>query len=225
MKYLFITLAMSLISLVSYAEDRFIGVTGHGIVEIAPDKAELKFYVVKRTKDIQAAKKEMDEVVSKLISSMAEYAQISTVKSTQFRAREDVNHQTGEIRGFRASRNITIELTDVSKVNEVINKSLAAGTNKVDDIKFSVQDEAHAIKLARTKAIKDAQLKADELAAGFESKVGALISIQDPSFPDKSRPNIRYLADIAMEADYGAEIFVPKTVTYQDHVFAKYKLK
>ena len=58
---------------IAFAEEQFIGVTGHGVLEVVPDKAELKFYVVKRTQDIQAAKKEMDQVVSKLIESMEKY--------------------------------------------------------------------------------------------------------------------------------------------------------
>lgn len=223
MKHLLAILLVITLAPQAFAETPFIGISGQGIVNMKPDKAEIKIHIIQRTRNITAAKNKIDQIVTNLMSSMSTYKNVVSIMSTQFRVLEDVNQETGVIRGLRASRSITLGLSDITKVNDIIDIALAAGVNNVEKINFTVSNERDVFKKARQKAVKDAIEKATDFSEIFNSKVGGVLSIQDANYPHKRYTNNRILSETRVD-DRHAEIFIPETVEYKVVVFVKLKI-
>ena len=148
-----------------------IWVTGEGEVTAVPDIATLRLGI-EATKDTveeaqASAAEAMDGVMEALDDNgvdekdiQTEYFSVHQVTTWDDRKDEEV------VIGYRVINMVTVKVRDVEEVTPIIDDVIEAGGDliRVDDISFSVDDISLYHRVARSKAMADAETKAEQLA-------------------------------------------------------------
>lgn len=196
-------------------------------IQVEPDMAELNVEVAVTEKEAKAAKDNSDAAVAKFIARLTaagitkEQIQSANLNlQPQYVYAQD---KAPELSGYTASRQITVTISDLARLNTILDSALEEGINRVNNIALKSSKEAEYVAKARQAAIVDAKQKAESLAKGFGENLGKVWQIryydQRPVQPVMLRMNAK--AD-AMGA---AESYQYGQVTIEDRVEVVYKLK
>ncbi|MGL5666173.1 MAG: oxidative stress defense protein [Shewanella sp.] len=196
-------------------------------IQVEPDMAELNVEVAVIEKEAKAAKDNSDAAVAKFIARLTaagitkEQIQSANLNlQPQYVYAQD---KAPELSGYTASRQITVTIRDLARLNTILDSALEEGINRVNNIALKSSKEAEYVAKARQAAIVDAKQKAESLAKGFGENLGKVWQIryydQRPVQPVMLRMNAK--AD-AMGA---AESYQYGQVTIEDRVEVVYKLK
>jgi len=216
------------ISLPSQAEEfnfPHLSTSGYGEVVATPDMAQFSAKVIEITMEAEQAKDKVDEVVTAFRKRLEE----AGVKDTQITSSNlyliPQYHypESGnpELVGYQARRSISVEVDDLSKLNQYLDIALEDGINQVDDIQLKVRDEEKYQQKARLAAIKDAEQKAAFLAQGFGRKLGGIWRI-DYNSP-VAQP-IMMRAAVLNEDSAVNKSYQDSTLIIRDRVSVVYKL-
>lgn len=197
-------------------------------IQIEPDMAELAVEVAVSEKNAKAAKDNSDAAVAKFIARLIaagvnkEHIQSANLNlQPQYIYAQD---KAPELTGYIASRQITVTVTELSRLNTIVDSAIEEGMNRVNNIALKSSQEAEYVAKARQAAIVDAKQKAESLAKGFGENLGRIWQIryydQRPVQPVMLRMNAK--ADSAMGT---AESYQYGQVTIEDRVEVVYKLK
>ncbi|MFB2779071.1 oxidative stress defense protein [Shewanella mangrovisoli] len=196
-------------------------------IQVEPDMAELNVEVAVTAKEAKTAKDNSDAAVAKFIARLTaagitkEQIQSANLNlQPQYVYAQD---KAPELSGYTASRQITVTIRDLARLNTILDSALEEGINRVNNIALKSSKEAEYVAKARQAAIVDAKQKAESLAKGFGENLGKVWQIryydQRPVQPVMLRMNAK--AD-AMGA---AESYQYGQVTIEDRVEVVYKLK
>lgn len=196
-------------------------------IQVEPDMAELNVEVAVTEKEAKTAKDNSDAAVAKFIARLSaagitkEQIQSANLNlQPQYVYAQD---KAPELSGYTASRQITVTISDLARLNTILDSALEEGINRVNNIALKSSKEAEYVAKARQAAIVDAKQKAESLAKGFGENLGKVWQIryydQRPVQPVMLRMNAK--AD-AMGA---AESYQYGQVTIEDRVEVVYKLK
>jgi hypothetical protein len=90
--------------------------------------------------------------------------------------------ESGRIfRGYSLDQSISVKIRNFDKINEILDKATATGANTVGDLRFTVDDREKVLSEARTKAIAEAKIKAQNLAKESGLKLVRLVNIYESS--------------------------------------------
>ena len=170
---------------------RTITVTGSGTVSAAPDIA----YVVLGVEAIdesaaQAARDSSEKMNAVMAALKAMGIADKDIQTTRYnmwleqdakpesRVLTDLQEQETTSR-YHVVNQVRVTVRKVAEVGELLDKALQAGANRVEGISFGIEDTDALSEQAREKAIANAKAKADQLAAGFGAKVGAVHSVSE----------------------------------------------
>lgn len=149
--------------------------SGTASVDAVPDIATLSIEVNVAAKDAATAKKQADERVAQYLTFL-ELNQISKkdIRSANLRTQPDYDYQNGKsiLKGYRAVRTVEVTLRQLDKLNPLLDGALKAGLNEIRSVSLGVAHPDSYKDKARQAAIKDAIHQAQELAEGFNSKLG-----------------------------------------------------
>jgi uncharacterized protein YggE len=188
---------------------RSISVTGVGRVKAEPDVADINLGVTKQGEDAQAAAAEaattMDAVINALLEAGISENDIQTT-SLSLNPIYDWNENPPDIEGWEASNLVNVTVRDIESVGEVVDAATAAGATNVNGISFRVDDPSAAEAEARSAAVADARVKADQLAADAGVTIIGVVSISESG---TQAPQPIYMERAAF--DMAAEGAVPTT--------------
>ncbi len=131
-------------------------------------------------KDAASAKKQADDRVAQYLSFLERAVLLKDINSANLRTQPDYDYQNGKsiLKGYRAVRTVEVTLRQLDKLNGLLDGALKAGLNEIRSVSLGVaQPDAYKDK-ARKAAIDDAVHQAQELAAGFHSKLGPVYSVR-----------------------------------------------
>ncbi|MDG3087134.1 oxidative stress defense protein [Vibrio hannami] len=198
---------------------------GYGEVVAKPDLAEFKVQVVESALNAEQAKKAVDRAVIAFHKRLAEAGiDRRSISSTNIHLAPQYHYPksgSAELVGYRASRQITVTLDDLPKLNDLLDKALGDGISRIDDILLKVSDREKYQEQARILAIKDANRKAHSLAEGFH---GTLDGVWKVSYQARSRqPMMRAMAmDAGGASDTG---YQDTSITISDSVNVIYRFQ
>ena len=173
----------------AFAEEagKVIKVSGTGVVSAKPDRARLHMQVTQVDRSVVAAKKTVDgrvRLVQKmLLDEGVKPAGITTSSLSVYEERNEPlsgagNRDVTKTTLFRVSRDITVKLEDISRLDTILDKAIDLGTNSVQNIEY-YSSKIDELKLeAMRKASEDASKKAAFLARQFGCSVGKARQIE-----------------------------------------------
>jgi len=160
---------------------RNVSVTGHGEVYVVPDVAYVNIGV-----------QNTDDLVTAVLNQNTTQAQGIRTALTKLGV-ADVDIQTsnfsiypvqqydnmGNMTGtkYQAVNTVSVTIRDLSKLGQILDAVVRNGANTVNSISFDVLDKTTAITEARSRAVKDAQSQAQELANASGAQLGEVQSI------------------------------------------------
>ncbi len=161
-------------------EARTITVTGDAEVRVVPDEVVLTLGVETRDTEIDAAKRQNDEVIKAAIDVAKQYGVRQELIKTEYLGVEPRYRDSYEKRdflGYYARRTLVITVRDLSKFEELLAAELKAGVNYVHAVDFRTTELRKHKDTARSMAIKAAQEKATDMAAELQLRLGEPRSI------------------------------------------------
>ena len=223
-----LTAALSAVSFSALANSPsfpHISTTGYGEVIATPDMATFSVRVVESTMTAEQAKITVDKVVTRFLNNLhkAGVDEASVHSSNLYLAPQYHYPKDGkpELVGYRASRNLTVEVKDLSNLNEYMDMAIAQGINQIDNIQLQVRDQAKYQEQARLEAIKDARVKAKSLATGFERELGDVWRVDYNA--QSSQPVL--MRSMAMDARTESNSYEDSAITIRDRVNVIYQLE
>lgn len=163
---------------------RTISVSGEGQAAAAPDLA-----IVAGGTQVQArtAKEAMDgnSRAMRQVQEALREAGIADrdVATSALSLRPTIEYQPNTNRprvvGYTAGHQLQVQVRDLSKLGDVLDRMVSAGANQVDGLHLTVADWSKKVDEARSAAIIDARRKAEVLAKAAGARLGRVISITE----------------------------------------------
>lgn len=169
-----------------FAEERTITVNGQGTVETAPDMATVTLGVTRTAPEAGEALDATSEAVAEVIARLEDLniapqdMQTSGLNLQPIWSREVTNGtQSREITGFSASNQLTVRVRELNDLGVLLDAVVQEGANTFAGLRFSLQDPASALADARAAAVRDAMMKAGQIADAAEVTLGPVLSITE----------------------------------------------
>lgn len=160
-------------------------VVGTGVVEAQPDIVYLTLGVDLRTDNaasvVADASGRMDRILAALKAAGVAEEDIHTA-SYNLWVEQRYDPQTGQITGvldYHIMHSVRATVRDLDKVGTVLTAAVEAGANSVSEVSFSVADPDALASEARSKAIADAQKRAQEMAGSLGITLGKVVSVSE----------------------------------------------
>ena len=202
--------------------------SGTASVDATPDIATLAIEVNVAAKDAASAKKQADERVAQYLSFLEQNQIVKKdISSANLRTQPDYDYQNGEsvLKGYRAVRTVEVTLRQLDKLNALLDGALKAGLNEIRSVSLGVaQPDAYKDK-ARKAAIDDAIHQAEQLAAGFNSKLGPVYSVRYHVSNYQPSPMVRMMKADAAPAASAQETYEQPVIQFDDQVDVVFQIE
>jgi len=208
---------------------RSITVSGEAHDDFQPDMAMLSVVLTSRDPQLAAAKKQNDQQVESLLNVVGKL-RLPKEKLTTSNIyinpeyRYDKQNQQ-KLTGYVVSRNIRIEINDMSLQEKILGALVEANISQVNGMDFRLaQPERHAMGL-RTRAFQQARERAAALAEASGSRLGPPLQIQVGNAQPPMPQPMMAMAARSMEADAASVApTVPGAVALQETVTVTFAL-
>lgn len=215
-------------------------------VEVEPDKATLNARLWENTPALSTleesdssalsdARERLETRASELIAQMEATGLERTAinagslnvypEHVQGQRNDDGEHET--LQRTRLERPITVELTDLDQLSEVLDALIAAGVNSLDGVQFDLQDRDGATDEALVKALEKAQHKANLMADSLDAELGNVQRIEETQSPifQPRMMSMRAESDMAASQSGAASDYSPGTIRIDAGVSVEWALK
>lgn len=163
-----------------------IKVNGSATVKAEPDKAIVSIGVITEDLSLEKAQRENSTKVNAIIMGL--YAasipkKDITTSIYDIQPQYDFVDGKQEFRGYRVANILAVSIRNLSKVGEIIDKAVANGANRVDNIAFTIENSASYYNRALELAVKDTIEKAKEIGYNYGVQVNPVpFSVVEQSF-------------------------------------------
>lgn len=205
----------ALFSSISYGEQLpnapHISVTGKGEVTAQADMATLIIEVNVHNNQVSQAKKQVDAQVARYFTYLHQQGVTDNdidAANVSTQPIYDYSQQgKAKLNGYQASRQVTVTLHQLAKLNPLLDGALASGLSEIRSVTLGVAQPQRYQQQALQAAISDAISKAGTLAKGFAASLGPVWSINDQTQSLAPTPRIMLsakaaLSDTAVDSTY-----------------------
>ena len=169
--------------------ERSLSVTGTGVANLAPDIAYVNIGVHTDKLTAAEAVAENNAQTQQVIQALTDFGiDPKDIRTTNFSIypMDKYDPSTGQPTGERTyvvDNTVTVTVRDLDTLGDLLDTVVQAGANTVNSVQFDVADKDKALAPARDAAVKDANAKAQELAASAGVQLGELISVSYTDTP------------------------------------------
>ncbi|HNF95606.1 MAG TPA: SIMPL domain-containing protein [Anaerolineales bacterium] len=163
--------------------DRIMNVNGLGVVYLTPDIAYINIGVGTQKPDaaeaVEANKAQTTKVIQAIKDSGVDDKDIRTTNFSIWSNPQYDPAGTGQIlsTSYSVDNTVNVTIRDLDKLGDLLDAAVQAGANNIYSIQFDVDNKNDANKEARTLAVENARMQAQELAAATGVELGEIQSI------------------------------------------------
>lgn len=205
------------------SDSKTIIASGIGEVSLEPDVAYVHIGAQVVAETANDAQREVSKKIDAIRAVIKQYnVKDKNVRTAYFHVYPYEQYgPNGEMKveKYRAEHALEITFTDLNKLGEFIDATSKAGANRIDQIRFGLQNPEKAEHEALTKAIENAKAKADVMAKAVNKTRGDVIQISDRAaniqfpFADRAQFNLGTEQSLAQPTSIEAgEVKVTKHV-------------
>lgn len=175
---------------------RTVRVTGESSVRVAPDRATVRFGIMSEAKTAEAARTQNAQAAKSAMNAVREMdvpEEKMRMESLRLQPRREYNPETQkhEDKGYEATRQVVVELSDLEQLPRLVTRVVQQGANRVDGISYGLSDRSATRNEALQQAARHAREKADLLATTLDAELGPVQQIQEQSFGvDQPQPRV-----------------------------------
>lgn len=190
-----------------------INVSATGKVSVKPDLAIFTAGYRVSNANLSTVQKEMQDKSNKLVSALKGLGiDEKDIQTSTFSIRPNYRYDSTSGRttsdGHEGTLAITVKVRKIDETGKIIDQTLAAGANTIDNIAFTLDDPETARADARKLAVEAAKKKAQQIAAAAGVGVGPLVSINETSYD-----YLPYYANAATDGGVKAPTAAPSVIT------------
>lgn len=163
-------------------------VTGTAVLKEAPDQATIYVYIETRKDTALLSQQEASKILAQVIQALEkEGISSDKIQTDTFSIYPEYYYPPEKeptLLGYRAVYGLKVITTDISKVGNVVDASIKAGANRINNIEFGLSDakmEEVKIKVIK-EAVKVAQVKANAMAEAGNFKLGKISNMNESSY-------------------------------------------
>ena len=166
-----------------------LSVQGSGQVRADPDEANVRLGVIAQAKSARAAQEQANRVASGILAGLkglgieAKDVQTSQLDLSPLYARQQPSQEQENaeprIAGYQASYTLSVHLTRIDTVGQVIDAGLAAGANQVQGVDFGLREDQAARGRALAEAVGEAKAKAQAIAGALGVRLGEVLEVSE----------------------------------------------
>jgi uncharacterized protein len=176
---------------------RTVSVNGSGMAMVQPDIAYITVGVQTQAQTASQAltqnNQQMQSVMQSLQAAGIAAADIQTFTIQLFpRYQNDLprapdtattdQDDANQITGYTAVNTVQVTIRDLDNLGVMLDQIVDAGGNRIENIRFDVQNQAQALEQARIAAFENAVQKAEQLAGLANAELGQVLTINESSF-------------------------------------------
>ncbi len=225
---LFAMMALPTTAMAENIPSPHLSVVGQGEITVEPNMATFTVAVSSQRRTAAEAKETADHAVGNLLSSlMAEGISKSDIQSANLSVYPQYTYPKDGKRilsGYQGSRNVTVTVHHLDKLNRYLNTALNDGMNQVKTVQFSVKDKDKYRALAREKAVENAKEKATNLAKGFDVKLKGIWDVHYGNNDNYPSPRMAYDVNSASARSVN-ESYQQKEIRISDSVSVTYLIQ
>lgn len=188
---------------------RTISVSGQGEIQAEPDRALVTLGIESRKLKMEDARAEVTKTVNAVLKLTRDlkidekYVRTTRV-NIQPEYNWDANAKERNLIGYFVSRQIEVDLRDLDKLGQLLEKSFDAGVNQVGDPRLDSSKRRDLEREALAKAVADAKLNAEAVAKAAGARIGPPRTISANSgFSPPPMPMMKVQAMRAEASDAG----------------------
>lgn len=166
-------------------EMRKLVVTGSASVALKADMATIELGAQTRGRSVEDAQKENANTTEAILKALTELGiPKEDIRTSSYYVTFEQDYSvTGAIErlangSFLVSNMLQITLKDVSLVSKVIDTAAKAGANSINGLNFQSSQSTEAYHKALQRAVEDAKIKAEVLAAAAGQQLGVIIKLE-----------------------------------------------
>lgn len=163
-----------------------VSVVGDAVVQAQPDTAILTISVVTQARRALDAQQEnatkSDVVVQALKTAAGAGAEVKTSGYSVQPQRVYKEGQPPAITGYEARNTVTVTLSDLKKLGNVIDVASQSGANDIAGISFTLKQDRAARERALAEATREAMTKAQVIAQALGGRVVRVVEVQEEGF-------------------------------------------
>lgn len=181
---------------------RTISVSGEGVHAVEPDVAVVRFGVVTRDTEPEAARRDNASAAARAMDAVRGLGiEERSIRMENLRLQpwREWNNEARrwEERGFEAVRDIVVRVEDLNRLPEVVTRVVQEGANRLNQVSYEIRDRQAAGNIALTKAVEAARAKAELMTSTLGVRLGEVRSISEQQY-DFPRP--MYRNEVALSA-------------------------
>jgi uncharacterized protein len=162
---------------------RYITVVGQGRASVTPDIAILSLGAETQAEGIRDAIDANDAIMAAVVTAL-DKAGIAEkdIQTSNYSIYFDEGYGGPGVDAqpvYRVSNMVTVKIRDLKKVGDVLDSVIAAGANRIYGVSFTLEDWAPAEANARADAVKDAGVRAGQLAQLAGLDLGEVLSLSE----------------------------------------------
>jgi uncharacterized protein YggE len=167
-----------------------IAVTADGVVHAQPDTARVWIGVEVFGPTLSPADREADQRISAVIATLRsagiadQHMRTAGITIAPQYATQD--GQRHELTGYVSGTMLEVETSDLQGLPGLIDAAMAAGANRIDQIRFESQVLDQLRSQARDQAWQAARIQADQLAQRAGTRLDRVTSVDEPMLEDTS---------------------------------------
>ena len=216
------TLQILFIAIAASADDpRRVSVSGHAEIEVEPDIATVQMGIFVFDRDLLKAKQETDGKIANVLGAFKKLdVKSDDVRTTQLHVKPKYKERDDNwlFVGYEITRSVTVTVRQMTQLNDILNKSIEAGANRVEDISLSTSKEREIKDQTLTQAIESAKRRATRLAEGFGAKLGKVVTIE----AGREGGSVRY--NLLSAPTFGESTYNPGKIKIESDVDVVFEL-
>lgn len=189
--------------------ERTIHVSGEGTVTAMPDQATVRFGIVSRAEQPEAARTQNAEAAKNAMNAVRELGIPESkmrMETLRLQPRREYNPETEtrEERGYEATRQVVVELDSLDQLPRLVAEVVQRGANRLEGINYELSDRTATRNEALREAAQSARDKARLLAESLDVEVGPVRQINEQDFSYRE-PSPRVQMEFAKAAQSDAQ--------------------
>lgn len=207
---------------------RTVSVTGRGVASAEPDRATVTMAIRAHAKQVAEAQAEAGRIAAAVLELTDDLDidrdRVDTTGATvEPDYRWNRNTEEQELRGYFASRQMVVRLTDLDKLGRLIEGAVGAGVNQVSPPQLESSRRKDAERRALAAAATDARANAEVLAAALDAELGEILQMSAAADYRPPMPYARAQVAMAAESD-AAATYNAADLTFTTTVNATFEL-
>ena len=209
-------------------EQRTIATSGSGEVIVEPDMVSINMQLRSENSNSSIAKSVVDKQFNRLLTAL-KAVDINkndlVAANIRISPKYDYRNTEASIYWLHGSEKLSIRITELDKLNAVLDKSLNAGVAQVGGIRYSVSNEQLHQNRAQQLAVEDSKSTARKLAKAYGAELGDVININYRRSMDTGAPIMPRQLSTFTEGATDTGVYLQDAITFTDKVDVIFQLK